>query len=253
MLPVLELGPLALPLPGILLLLGIWLGLMLAERNAFRTGISSNHLYNLIFVALLGGLVGARLAFVFQYPQAFIASPLSLISRNTSLLDPWGGALLAILAALIYGQRKRLPLWQALDALTSFLAVMAVALGLSHLASGAAFGRATDLPWGIQLWGAARHPSQVYETLAAIAILAVIWPGKGLVRPSHPGVYFLAFIAMSAAARLFLEFFRGDSSLIGGGFRSTQILAWVILGLALWGIAKRRQAPQMAHESRVIE
>lgn len=241
MLPVLQLGPLAIPVPGLVLLLGLWLGLLLAERNAYRSGISSNHLYNLVFITLLAGLLGARLAYVLQYPQAFLADPLSVISRNTSLLDPWGGGLTAILAGLVYGKRTRLPFWQTLDALTPFLSVVAVALGLSHLASGSAFGRATEMPWGIEIWGEIRHPSQAYETVAAALILAAIWPGKGLLRPSQPGVYFLAFIALSAASRLLLEVFRGDSVLLAGGFRSTQILAWAILGLSLWGISKRRQ------------
>lgn len=243
MLPVLQLGPLALPVPGLVLLLGLWLGLLLAERNAYRTGISSNHLYNLVFIALITGLLGARLAYVLQYPQAFLADPLSVISRNTSLLDPLGGSLAAILAGLVYGQRKRLPFWSTLDALTPFLASIAVALGLSHLASGSAFGRATELPWGIELWGETRHPSQVYETISAALILAAIWPGKGLLRPSQPGVYFLGFLALSAASRLFLEVFRGDSVLFAGGFRSAQILAWMILSLSLWGISKRRKHP----------
>ena len=243
MLPVLQLGPLAIPVPGLVLLLGLWLGLLLAERNAYRSGISSNHLYNLVFIALIAGLLGARIAYVLQYPQAFLADPLSVISRNTSLLDPWGGGLTAILAGLVYGQRKRLPFWQTLDALTPFLAVFAVALGLSHLASGSAFGQATDLPWSIEIWGEARHPSQVYETLAAALILAAIWPGKGLLCPSQPGVYFLTFIALSAASRLILEGFRGDSVLLAGGFRRAQILAWVFLGFSLWGISKLRHIP----------
>jgi phosphatidylglycerol:prolipoprotein diacylglycerol transferase len=153
-----------------------------------------------------------------------------------------GAGLAAGIAALIYGQRKHLPLWQTLDALTPLLAVFAVSLGLSHLASGAAFGRPTGLPWGIELWGAKRHPSQVYETLAATAILVALWPGRGLLRPSQPGVYFLSFLALSAASQLFLEAFRGDSVLLAGGFRTTQILAWLFLGLALWGIDRRRRA-----------
>ncbi len=74
-------------------------------------------------------------------------------------------------------------------------------------------------------------------------ILAALWPGRGLLRPSQPGVYFLEFIALSAASRLFLEVFRGDSVLLAGGFRSAQILAWLILGLSLLGLSKLRQTP----------
>lgn len=88
---------------------------------------------------------------------------------------------------------------------------MAVALGLSHLASGAAFGAITNLALGIETLGARRRPSQVYEILATTTILGLIWPIRGLIRPNRAGIYFLSFISMSAAARLFLEAFRGDS------------------------------------------
>lgn len=243
MLPVLEIGPLVIPVSAILLLLGLWLGLSLSERHAMRFGISNQYLYNLVFVSLISGLVGARLAYVLRYPQAFLNSPFSIISPNPGLLDPWGFVLGALIGGVIYGQRKHLPFWQSLDALTPLLAVLAVTLGLSHLASGAAFGLPTELPWRIELWGAQRHPSQVYETLAAIAILVVIWPGRGLVRPAQPGVYFLSFVALSAGARLFLEAFRGDSAVVAGGFRLAQILAWVILALALWALARKRAEP----------
>ena len=243
MLPILEIGPLVVPVPAILLLLGLWLGLSLAERHAMRFGISNQYLYNLVFVALISGLVGARLAYVLRYPQAFLSSPFSIISPNPGLLDPWGFGLGALIGGLIYGQRKHLPFWQTLDALTPLLAVLAVTLGLSHLASGAAFGLPTELPWGIELWGASRHPSQIYETLAAIAILVAVWPGRGLIRSAQPGVYFLSYVALSAGAHLFLEAFRGDSAVMAGGFRLAQVLAWVILALALWALARKRAEP----------
>jgi len=65
-----------------------------------------------------------------------------------------------------------LPLWPALDALTPGLAAVMIAIGLAHIASGDAFGSPADLPWAIQLWGARRHPTQIYETLAAALIFA---------------------------------------------------------------------------------
>jgi phosphatidylglycerol:prolipoprotein diacylglycerol transferase len=151
MMPVFQLGPLALPLPGIILLLGLWLGLLLAEKNAYRSGIQKDHLYNLVFIGLLAGLIGARLSYIIQYPQVFLEDPIGIISRNLGLLDPWGAAVGALLGGLIYGQRKHLSIWHTLDALTPLLAVFSVALGLSHLASGSAFGNPTTLPWSIQL------------------------------------------------------------------------------------------------------
>ncbi len=243
MLPILQIGPFAMQTPGLAVLLGIWLGLTLAERLAPRFGANANHIYNLTFTALLAGILGARLSFVLQFPQAFITSPLSLISLNPALLDPIGGAVIGAFAALIYGNRKKLPLWSTLDALTPLLAVAAIAIGLSHFASGDAFGMPTDLPWGINLWGLKRHPSQIYEVISAILVLWAILPKKR--GPSKRGSVvsgrtFWHFLSLSAGARLFLEGFRGDSLTLDNGLRVVQIVAWVVLAASLWMLHKRQ-------------
>ncbi len=238
MLPVLQIGPLALQLPGLLLLLSLWLGLTLSERFAPPRRVSASVLYNLVFAALLAGIVGARLSYILQYPAAFAASPLSAFSLNPDLLDPWGGAAGALLALLILGQRYQLAFWSTLDALTPLLAVLAIGAGLSHLTSGVAFGAPTPLPWGIELWGARRHPTQVYETIAASIILVLLWPGRPALHSWVPGKYFLSFVLLSSLARLFLEAFRGDSLLIPGGLRLVQVLAWLVMAASLWGLKK---------------
>lgn len=241
MLPILQIGPLAIQTPGLILLLGLWLALSLSERAAARLGLNPNLIYNLTFAALIGGLLGARLGYVARYPEAFAASPASLISPNPGLLDAWGGLTGAALVALIYGQRKGLRLWPTLDALTPGLAVLGVALGLANLASGAAFGAVTGLPWGIELWGATRHPAQIYASLAAALILLLLWPGGKLFRRLNeiaPGVIFWAFSTLSAFSRLLLETWRGDSVLVLGGVRQAQIVAWLVLALSLWAMGR---------------
>ena len=117
-----------------------------------------------------------------------------------------------------------------LDALTPLFAVLMVGLALSHLAAGTAFGSPTELPWGIELWNATRHPTQLYELIAALLILTTTWL-RNAVRAS--GSDFFSFTALTAGARLFLETFRGDSSLIVGGLRLAQVLAWTSLFVSL--------------------
>lgn len=237
MLPVLNIGPLALQTPGLVILIGLWLGLSLAERYSARRGVPPNLLYNLVFVGLVGGVIGARLSYLARYPEAFASSPLSLLSLNPGLLDLGGGLLIAGLAGLIYAQRKGLSFWATLDALTPLFMVMAIAVGVSHLASGMAFGAVTQAPWAIELWGARRHPSQVYEILAASGILILLWPGRWNEKAPE-GRYFLLFVALSAAARLLVEGFRGDSVLLAGGWRAAQVAAWLVLAGSLWGLQR---------------
>ena len=241
MFPTLQLGPLALQVPGLVLLAGLWLGLTLSERRAKRHGENPGYLYNLVFIALIAGVIGARLSYAITYPSAFAANPLSLLSINPGLFDPFAGILIGVSAAVIYLYRKQLPLWSTLDALTPLFAVLAIAQGIAHFAAGSAFGSPTDLPWGIHIWVAIRHPTQIYEILfATITLLAVLLIDRFPLR-QIPGLTFLSFIALSAASRLFIEAFRGDSTLIGSGFRSAQVMSWLVLAACLALLGRRIQ------------
>jgi prolipoprotein diacylglyceryltransferase len=231
MLPILNIGPLALQTPGLVLLFGTWLGLFIAERKAGVYHVNGGMLYDLAFIGLVAGVIGARLAFVLHFPSAFRSNPASLFSLNLNLFEPLWGIGAGIIASGLYGWRMRMSLRPSLDALTTALAVFMPFFHLAQLASGDAYGSAANLPWAIELWGARRHPLQIYETLVAILIFWLVWP-----RPNRfqvPGQRFLAFVAGSAGARLFLEAFRGDSP-TWNGIRSAQIFAWLILAACLW-------------------
>jgi len=218
----------------------IWFGLFLAEKRSQRHGINNDDLNNIVFYPLLGYVLGGRILFAIENLSAFAQNPQSLISLNLDLFDPLGGMVVALLVGLIYGQRKNLSLWPILDALTPFFATFALGLGLAHLASGSAFGKETSLPWGIELWGVKRHPSQIYESLAALLILGLLWFQKA---DSRPGVHFLTFAALTSGARLFLEAFRGDSTLTIGNLRLAQVLAWIVLAVSLFLLDRVLKAP----------
>ena len=245
MMPILQIGPVALPFPSLLVLLGIWLGLTLAERHVSRFHLSADQLFNLVLIGMISGLVGARLAYVIRYPQAFAGSLLDIFSRDLGLFDPFIGAVVGVLSAAIYAQHKRFPLLSTLDALTPGLAVFALALALSHLASGNAFGAPANLPWSLELWGVRRHPSQIYETLASALIFGYLWPGRKLADELKPGGYFLHFTTLTSAARLVLEGFRGDSAPLPGGLRAAQVVAWIIFAICLYAVNRIKSQPKL--------
>lgn len=209
----------------------LWLGLALAEKRSAQHNISKEALNNLVYYSLFGYVLGGRLLYVLSNLMVFAQSPFSIFSLNLDLFDPLGALAAAFLVGLIYGSRQKLPLWPAFDALTPLCATLAIGLSLSHLAAGAAFGNPTAVPWGIELWNATRHPTQVYELIAALLIFGWVWSRKA---DSRPGILFLTFAALTAAARLFIEAFRGDSTLIFGGLRLAQVLAWIVLAIVLF-------------------
>jgi prolipoprotein diacylglyceryl transferase len=232
MLPILQIGPLAIQLPGLLMLLGVWLGTLMSEREARRRQISASTVSNMIFYALIGGILGARLGYVLQYLDLYIQSPLGIIALNLNTLSPFEGFVAAMLVALIYGQRKELPFWATLDVLTPGVAVFMIFVGFAHAASGDAFGAETNLPWGIDLWSARRHPTQIYEVLAACLILYLIFRLKA--SDHFSGFLILAYTALAALSHFIIEAFRGDSLIVLGGVRRGQLISMAILFGALF-------------------
>ena len=242
MLPYINIFGAAIAFSPLIILMGIWVGISMAEKHAPRHNLSPDVLYNLIFIGLVAYVLGGRLGYAAQNPSAFAEDLLSLFSRNFGLFDPISGAVVGLIAVVIYGQRKQLDLWQTLDALTPALAVLMIASPLANLASGNGFGAPSSLPWAIRLWGEFRHPVQIYEAIGAAVILWAILPA--IRKPTRNGMNFLTFTAYTALARLFFEGFRGSSPVTVLGLRTVQLAAWVILALALWQIYQIRRTQQ---------
>lgn len=249
MFPTLQLGPLSLQVPGLVMLAGLWVGLTLAERRVKKHNENPGHIYNLVFIALIAGFIGARLSYAITYQAAFSSNLGNLLSLNPGLLDPFAGVLIGGAAALIYIYRKQLPIWSTLDSLTPLFAVLAIALGIANLAAGNAFGSPTAFPWGIYMWGAIRHPTQIYETILAVIILVVILIIDKYPYRKIPGLTFLVFTTLSAGSRMFVEAFRGDSILLGSGFRSAQIISWIVMAVCLALIGRRIQISNQEEQS----
>ncbi len=243
MFPILNIGPLALQTSGLLILAGIWLGITISEKSLPKITrlISASNLYNLVFLSLLAGLIGGLFIFVLLHPEAFRGNWISAFIPNTQMFDVSGGLIIALIAALVYSQQKHLPFWATLDSLTPMLAVISIFIGLANLASGNAYGTPTNLPWGIELWGATRHPTQIYHILSAMVILWLIIPGK-TIHPYPSGIRFLIFLSCTSFILLLIDTFHGEGALILDRFRQVQLFALVILGISVHQIFKRKNA-----------
>jgi phosphatidylglycerol---prolipoprotein diacylglyceryl transferase len=237
MFPTVQVGPLIIQTPGLILIISVWLGLNLAEKFANRRSYPVDKLYNLVFISLFAGVLGARLFFILGNIHSFTGNLTNIVSLNPGLLDSFGGWVSAMLAALIYGQRNQLPIWGTLDALTPLFAVMMVGLGISNLSSGSAYGIETSMPWGVNLWGAKRHPSQAYEIIASSITLAVIW--RDFSKERNSGLVFLKFAIITLMWLILVEGFRGDRQVLAAGIRSAQLAAFAFLALVFFFYEKR--------------
>lgn len=236
MLPGLQVFGLHLPTAPLTALLGGYLALGLASRELRRRGLSEELPYDAAVYALVAALLAARLWYVGRHLEAYLQSPGLIVSLNTGTLALLPGAAAGLAAALALSWRRRALSWALADAHAPALALAAAAVSLASLLAGTSYGQPSQAPWAIELWGAARHPTQVYQLLLDLAALGAAYRlGSGW----PDGTRFLVTVALLASGRLIVEGFRAESTLLSGGFRLEQ-LVFLAAGLAALYVAGRR-------------
>jgi phosphatidylglycerol:prolipoprotein diacylglycerol transferase len=246
MYPLVQLGPLNLSSGGLLLLAAIYVGGWLAERAARGRGgpALADQVSRLTLPALLGAAVGGRLWYGLLSWELYGANPGLFVAPRLSELA-WPGALLGgTLAAWLWARLRRLDVAAVADAAALALPLAQAIACVGLLLSGEAFGVPADLSWAIPLFGADRHPTQLYLAAAALVVAAVL---RALARrPLPPGALFAAYIGLQGLTLLLLEPLRADSLLLPLGVRSAQVAGLAaLLGAMLW-LRSAPPAPQSA-------
>ncbi len=241
MFPILNLGPLALPVPEFVLLIGVWAGSVIADRKSRTILPDSGFVDRLIWSALAAGIVGARLSYIARNPAAFSGNYLSFFSLNQHLFDFAGGGLIALSVSIYVVSRSKIPLLTALDSISPFFAVFLASLHLSKFARGVGYGTATDLPWGINLWGLSRHPVQIYYFLASLIVLGLILYLGSKYSYTH-GIVFFVFALLSSLYLLLFSRFEVPDLTILTGFRINQIVYWAASLISLVFINKHLES-----------
>lgn len=107
------------------------------------------------------------------------------------------------------------------------------------------YGIPTALPWGVELGdGIARHPVQVYESLAMAAFLAVYWRALARGRDWAVRHGFHAFILAYAVQRFAWEFLKPYPEVVAG----LNLFHLLMLGLGVYAVVwiGRDRAPRAA-------
>ncbi len=245
MYPVITLGSLALPTKPLVLLAGLYLVLWLGSRSATLFGLDGELVWNWGFLSLLGGIIIGRLAYAARYPQAYLASPLSLLAPRLASFIPEAAVVGGLVVGVLYLRRHRVPLAAFVDAIAPALTLGWAIYALANFLAGDAYGTVTDVPWAVEMWGAPRHPVQLYDLVAAL--LTAIWL-VGRPAPRGQGLWGWRLLLAYGLARLFLDAWRADATFLPGGFRLSQILGLGLALLALWGMA--RLAPSASTASQ---
>jgi phosphatidylglycerol---prolipoprotein diacylglyceryl transferase len=205
---------------GVLLAAAFLTALFVAARLGVRDGLKRERLFDLGLWMLLAALVGSKLLLLVVEPE-YRQDPLRLLSldflRSGGVF--YGGFLGGLLAAALLLRRYRMSFWKTSDAFAP-----AVALGqsigrLGCFAAGCCWGKECAWPWGVEFTerghevtgvpvGVHLHPTQLYESAAALLIFAFLaWLHR---RKRFDGQVLLAYAVLYGAARFVIEFFRDD-------------------------------------------
>jgi phosphatidylglycerol:prolipoprotein diacylglycerol transferase len=251
---VVQVGPAALRWYGVLMATAMALGLWLAHRDARRRGLDPERLLKAAELALLGGLIGARLYYVAFNLDYYSQFPGKIFAIWEGGLAIHGGVLGGILVGGVYAWRRRLPLRQYLDVAAPSLALGQAIGRWGNFFNEEAFGRPTDLPWKLYISPPHRpppfaqaeffHPTFLYESGWDLVVFGFLAFGLRDRLARAPGALFLAYVGLYSLGRLFTEGLRTDPLMLGS-LRVAQLVSLLGLTLALAGVPlllRRRRA-----------
>src|SRR5262245_22177721 len=233
MYPLVHIGPLRLSGSGLLLLLSVILGGSLLARVAQARGGEqlARQADRCFYPVLIGALIGARLWYGLFNPDLYGQNPGLFVALRVSDFA-WPGALLGgLLAGYVWCRRNGFDALKLADSAALTLPAVQAIASIGLLLSGEAFGVPTSLPWGIPLFGAVRHPTQIYFALAALSSLILVW-GQSR-RPLRVGALGVSYLALQGITLLLVEALRADSLVLPGGIRAAQVFG---LGLLLYAL-----------------
>ena len=217
------------------------LGLEL-KRNNYNGELAST----IVFATAVGGLIGARLLFIVEEWQGFLAAPWRYIFTGAGFTW-YGGFLGGALAGWWTVKKNNIP---ALVGFDMAAPALALAYGVGrigcHVAGDGDWGSVTDMPWGVAYtnaivgWadpntgipyppGVKVHPTPIYEFLQGVFVFAILWSLRK--KSLAPGTIAWLYLILAGLMRFVVEFWRINPAL-GFGLSEAQ---WFSLALALLG------------------
>jgi len=233
MYPLVQIGSLRLSSGGLLLLLSIILGgWLLAGVAQARGGVQlARQGDSCFYPVLIGALIGARLWYGLFNLDLYGRNPGLFLALRVSEFA-WPGALLGgLLAGSVWCRRNGFDSLELADSAALTLPVVQAIASVGLLLSGEAFGMPMTLPWGVVLFGAVRHPTQIYFALAALGSLLLLW--RLSQRPLPVGVLWVSYLGLQGLSSLLIEALRADSLVLPGGIRAAQLFGLALLLYAL--------------------
>src|SRR5215210_8845979 len=209
--PEIELGPLTLQTFGLMMGLGFVVAGIFAQKYLKELGRPPDWAYEMVFAALVGGIVGARLWSVIENWDEAKDDIFGSLFSGAGLVF-YGGLLGGALAVLGWAWRRGV-----LDLLTLDLAAVPLAAGYAigrigcQLAGDGDYGKDWDGPWAMAYPNGTVpttetvHPTPIYEIIVMGGFTLLLWRWRDRWRP---GTLIAVYLIGSGLERFLVEFVR---------------------------------------------
>jgi phosphatidylglycerol:prolipoprotein diacylglycerol transferase len=192
----------------------------LVARRLKEIGKPVDWAYEILFAALVGGLVGARGYYLIQNYDEVKGNLLGNIFSGSGLVW-YGGLLGGIVFVLAWAKWRDFVSMQLLD-----MAAVGLPLGYAigrigcQVSGDGDYGTQSDLPWAMPYphgsvptpAGVSVQPTPIYETLAMGVFALVLWRLRDRLRP---GALFGIYLIGAGVERFVVEFWRRNDEVVG--------------------------------------
>ncbi|MCG8468400.1 MAG: prolipoprotein diacylglyceryl transferase [Gemmatimonadetes bacterium] len=244
---------------GLLMAMAFLTGYMVLRSETTRLEQDPDLAADILLGALIGGIVGAKLYYVFLYWDRTAADPFGMLFSRGGLV--WYGGFIGGFIGVVWALRRRgVPIGLGADAVAPALAISYAVGRVGCFLVGDDYGRPTESWVGIAFpngqppstaanlrrFGAevdpavpdtevlAVHPTQLYETGLSLLFFFLLWRLRR--HPHEQGWLFGVWLVLAGAERLFVEVFRAKDDRFLGSFTLAQAISIVVIivGLALF-------------------
>jgi phosphatidylglycerol---prolipoprotein diacylglyceryl transferase len=230
---------------GVMVMLGVIAGSLWLARALRRLGVTDKDAASdLVTIAVVTGLLGARWTYLAIHPSAF-EGPLDLIALWKGGIVSYGGFFGGAAGAIWWARRRKLSIPRVGDAIMPALFLGQAFGRIGCFLVGDDYGRRWDGPWAVafpakegslippDLVGVPLHPSQLY--LSAMNVVIFLVTSRLFARRRWDGQVLVVTMALYALGRFLIEFTRGDDAARGyfGDFSTAQWWSVATAAIAL--------------------
>lgn len=209
-----NLGPLSIRWYGLCWVFAFGLSIYLTKKLFKSDGVNEELVDTAFIYVFIGTVVGARLGHVFFYGWSYYSTHLIDIFKIwEGGLASHGGAIGIIIAIWLFSKYSlKKPFIWMLDRIVIPVSLSGAFIRLGNLMNSEIFGVQTDVPWAFvfkNIDNIPRHPSQLYEALMCVVILALLlYMFYKTNSKNKPGMLFGTFMIILWSFRFFVEFLK---------------------------------------------